>query len=259
MTAEQPEMNEALLDQSIIESPNVLHRPLITHDVMTTQEPSEINEIDPDIMELLDQVSGSTHMNRNDGQPFRQMLFLDDIQPNEVQTQYFECFQPAMNNQLFQNPPQTTLETQTDNESQSQSTQTNSQSQPQSTQTLHEITNPSVSSQTDETDMTPALLNSHEYIQSLNSLKNNLIHKLMKDNVAMTKARLHSRERALEAMEKEFNLHMTSDTESFDDSSMMLFSKLLQLKEQFISKLLVENIYTHPALYELQQFLSQLQ
>ena len=251
-----PEMNESIID--LVEPNSPQHYPdAQVHDVMVTQQLPVINEmeLDQDIMELLDQVSGSSHANRDDGQPFRQMLFLDDVQPNEVQTQYLDCFRPGTNNHLFQSTPQTTSESQTDYQSQPQSTQTNYQTQAQSTQTQHE-TYPSVGSQTDET--VPGLINSHDYIRSLNALKNNMIHTLLKDNIAMTKARLLSRQKALEAIEKEFDVHMPPDTDSFDESSMMLFSKLLQLKEQFISKLLSENIATHPAHYELYQLLTQL-
>ena len=86
-----------------------------------------------------------------------------------------------------------------------------------------------------------------------------MIQQLLKDNIAMTKAKLHSRQKALEEMEKTFDLQVTADnTESFDESSMKLFSNLLQLKEQFISKLLAENVTTHPALYQLHQQLTQL-
>ena len=214
-------------------------------DVMITQQLPNLNEVelDQNIMDLIEQVSGSQV--NFDNQPFRQMLFLDEVAPNAVQTQYVECFRPGTNNQLFQ----THDGTQTDNLGQPQSTQTKDQTQ--STQTF-----PSVSSQTEET---PVLLNSTDYIQSLNSLKNNMIQQLLKDNIAMTKAKLHSRQKALEEMEKTFDLQVTADnTESFDESSMRLFSNLLQLKEQFISKLLAENVTTHPALYQLHQQLTQL-
>ena len=217
---------------------NEVEQPLVIDETRNLFElqPVDQAELTRNLFDLIQDAS-STQM---DSSLLRQMLFVDDVVPDALQTQYIECYLPGTNEILF-----------------------HQMSEESNAPPIDETTTPTKSvdtqTQTADDNKEAILMNSFDYIQSLNSLKNTMIAQLLKDNIAMSEARLQSRKKALEEMEKLFDNQMEATTHgSFDQTTMSLFASMFQLKEDIIRRLMSENVSTHPSLYHLQQLLTEL-
>lgn len=126
----------------------------------------------------------------------------------------------------------------------------------------HNFTSTADAKTFDHEEEIPILENSYAYIQSLNNMKNQMIHQLLEDNIAMTQTKQNSRIRALQYLDSllqvnENHQHQRRDN-PYDVSTMDMFSDIFKLKERFIHRLLEENVRSHPQHYNLYELLKNL-
>ena len=78
-----------------------------------------------------------------------------------------------------------------------------------------------------------------QYVTSLNKMKNTMLMQLLSDNILLHEAQVAARKRALEDMEKIYNRSVQADP--YNPNIAHYLNQILDLKEQFIERLISEN------------------